>query len=99
MAVAHKNSDEEPDQIQIFEVLDPATKLMNGEGREALEEKLNSLNLMNMKGMMVPISEVVTIKEVDSNPTIMQKDLHRMINVTAETDEESQVYPLLDIYS
>ena len=96
MAVAHKNSDEEPDQIQIFEVLDPATKLMNGEGREALEEKLNSLNLMNMKGMMVPISEVVTIKEVDSNPTIMQKDLHRMINVTAETDEESQVYPLLD---
>jgi len=96
MAVAHKNSDEEPDQIQIFEVLDPATKLINGEGREALEEKLNSLNLMNMKGMMVPISEVVTIKEVDSNPTIMQKDLHRMINVTAETDEESQVYPLLD---
>jgi multidrug efflux pump subunit AcrB len=96
MAVAHKNSDEEPDQIQIFEVLDPATKLMNGEGRGALEEKLNSLNLMNMKGMMVPISEVVTVKEVDSNPTIMQKDLHRMINVTAETDEESQVYPLLD---
>jgi multidrug efflux pump subunit AcrB len=96
MAVAHKNSDEEPDQIQIFEVLDPDTKLMNGEGRGALEEKLNSLNLMNMKGMMVPISEVVTVKEVDSNPTIMQKDLHRMINVTAETDEESQVYPLLD---
>ncbi len=96
MAVAHKNSANEPDQIQIFEILDPRTKLFRSGNLEALKSKLNELNLMNMKGMMVPISEVVQIKEVDSQPSIMQKDLHRMINVTAETDEESQVYPLLE---
>ncbi|WP_456429014.1 efflux RND transporter permease subunit [Nitratifractor sp.] len=96
MAVAHKNSANEPDQIQIFEVLDPKTKLFPNKSKEALMTKLNELNLMNRKGMMVPVSEVVQVKEVDSKPSIMQKDLHRMINVTAETDEESQVYPLLE---
>ena len=96
MAVAHKNSANEPDQIQIFEVLDPKTKLFPNKSKEALMTKLNELNLMNRKGMMVPVSEVVQVKEVDSKPGIMQKDLHRMINVTAETDEESQVYPLLE---
>ncbi|WP_457603334.1 efflux RND transporter permease subunit [Nitratifractor sp.] len=96
MAVAHKNSANEPDQIQIFEVLDPKTKLFPNKSKEALMTKLNELNLMNHKGMMVPVSEVVQVKEVDSKPSIMQKDLHRMINVTAETDEESQVYPLLE---
>ncbi len=96
MAVAHKNSAHEPDQIQIFEVLDPRTKLFAAKTKEALEAKLSQLQLMNKKGMMVPVTEVVQIKEVDSDPTIMQKDLSRMINVTAEADEESQVYPLLE---
>ena len=96
MAVAHKNSAKEPDQIQIFLTLDPKTKLFANKSLEALKNKLNSLNLMNKKGMMVPVNEVVTIKEVPSDPSIMQKDLHRMINVTAESDEESQVYPLLE---
>jgi len=96
MAVAHKNSANEPDQIQIFLVLDRNTKRFADRSEVALLSKLNTLNLMNRKGMMVPLSEVVRIKKVHSNPSIMQKDLHRMINVTAETDEESQVYPLLE---
>jgi multidrug efflux pump subunit AcrB len=96
MAVAHKNSAQEPDQIQIFLILDPDTKRFGKGGLEALESKLNTLNLMNMKGMMVPLSEVVTVRKVNSRPMIMHKDLHRMINVIAETDEESQVYPLLE---
>ncbi len=96
MKVAHKNSANEPDQIQIFEVLDPRTKLFKAKNIQSLKAKLNELNLMNQRGMMVPLSEVVQIKEVDSQPNIMQKDLHRIINVTAEADEESQVYPLLE---
>ncbi len=96
MAVAHKNSANEPDQIQIFLVLDRNTKRFADRSEVALLSKLNTLNLMNRKGMMVPLSEVVRIKKAHSNPSIMQKDLHRMINVTAETDEESQVYPLLE---
>ncbi len=96
MAIAHKNSAKEPDQIQIFLILDPNTKRFDNKSLEALRNKLDTLNLMNQKGMMVPLSEVVKIKEVDSQPSIMHKDLRRMINVIAETDEESQVYPLLE---
>ena len=51
---------------------------------------------MNQRGMMVPLNEVVTIRKVKSNPMIMHKDLSRMVNVIAETDMVSQVYPLLD---
>lgn len=96
MVVAHKNSKNSPDQIPIFLVLDKNTKSLRNQSEEALNAKLTSLNLMNMKGMMVPLSEVVTIREVPSNPMIMHKDLERMINVIAETDMVSQLYPLLD---
>jgi multidrug efflux pump subunit AcrB len=54
---------------------------------------------MNMDGMMVPLSEVVNIRKVKSSPMIMHKDLSRMVNVIAETDMVSQVYPLLDARS
>jgi len=96
MVIAHKNSQKEPDQINIFLVLDDKTKTMKDRNAKTLRAKLTSLNLMNQQGMMVPLSEVVDIKKVPSTPMIMHKDLRRMINVIAETDMESQVYPLLD---
>jgi multidrug efflux pump subunit AcrB len=96
MAIAHKNSKNMPDQIPLFLVLSENTKRLNDQSESALRNKLSSLNLMNMKGMMVPLTEVVHIKKAKSNPMIMHKDLSRMINVIAETDMVSQVYPLLD---
>ncbi len=96
MVIAHKNSKNSPDQIPIFLVLDDKTKKLHDQQQETLQNKLSSLNLMNMRGMMVPLSEVVTIKEEPSNPMIMHKNLNRMINVIAETDMVSQVYPLLE---
>jgi len=96
MAIAHKNSKNMPDQIPLFLVLSKKTKRLNDRSESALRNKLSSLNLMNKKGMMVPLTEVVHIKKVKSNPMIMHKDLSRMINVIAETDMVSQVYPLLD---
>jgi len=96
MVIAHKNSKNNPDQIPIFLVLDKESKNIPQSNKEALQSKLSSLNLMNMRGMMVPLSEVVTIREVTSNSMIMHKDLSRMVNVIAETDMVSQVYPLLD---
>ncbi len=96
MEIAHKNSKNNPDQIPMFLVLAKRSKTLPDQSRIALLSKLSSLNLMNMKGMMVPLSEVVNIRKVKSNPKIMHKDLDRMINVTAETDMVSQVYPLLD---
>jgi len=96
MVIAHKNSKNTPDQIEIFLVLDDESKYINESNEEALVSKLSSLNLMNTRGMMVPLSEVVTVRAVKSNPMIMHKDLSRMVNVIAETDMVSQVYPLLE---
>ena len=99
MVIAHKNSKDAPDQIPVFLILDVKTKSLVNESMDALQSKLSSLNLMNMDGMMVPLSEVVNIRKVKSSPMIMHKDLSRMVNVIAETDMVSQVYPLLDARS
>lgn len=96
MVIAHKNSKNSPDQIPIFLVLDKDSKKLSSSNQDTLQSKLSSLNLMNMRGMMVPLSEVVDIRKVKSNPMIMHKDLERMVNIVAETDMVSQVYPLLE---
>ncbi|MFK5975404.1 MAG: efflux RND transporter permease subunit [Sulfurovum sp.] len=96
MVIAHKNSKNSPDQISIFLVLDKLSKVLEASNKDALLSKLSSLNLMNIRGMMVPLSEVVDIRKVRSNPMIMHKDLSRMTNIIAETDMVSQVYPLLE---
>lgn len=96
MVIAHKNSKNVPDQIPMFLVLEKESKSLASSNEDALRSKLSSLNLMNKKGMMVPLSEVVMLRKVKSNPMIMHKDLSRMVNVIAETDMVSQVYPLLE---
>ena len=96
MVIAHKNSVNAPDQIPMFLVLDKESKSLINEKENVLRTKLSSLNLMNQKGMMVPLSEVVNIRKVKSNPMIMHKDLSRMANIVAETNMVSQVYPLLE---
>ncbi|SHO81071.1 Acriflavin resistance protein [hydrothermal vent metagenome] len=96
MVIATKNSKNSSDQIGIFLILSNDTKKISERNKMALQSKLSSLNLMNQKGMMVPLSEVVTIKKTPSLPMIMHKDLNRIVNVIAETDMVSQVYPLLD---
>jgi len=96
MDVAIKNSSNSPEQIPIFLSLSKKTKELSMFSKNALEDKLSSLKLMNKKGMLIPVNEIVEIKEVNSSPTIMSKDLRKMVNITAETDLVSQVYPLLD---
>jgi len=96
MVIAHKNSNNSPDQIDMFLVLEKESKSLSSSKVDSLQSKLSSLNLMNMKGMLVPLSEVVTLRKVKSNPMIMHKNLSRMVNVIAETDKVSQLYPLLE---
>lgn len=96
MAIATKNSENRSEQIPIFLVLSDDTKRLSGSSDDAIRSKLASLNLMNRQGMMVPLTEIVEIKQVKSTPMIMHKNLQRMINVIAETDMVSQVYPLLE---
>lgn len=96
MDIAVKNSTEYNDQVPIFLTLSDETKKFTNKDRYSVESKLSSLRLMNQNGMMVPITEVVNIESVKSNPMIMSKNLHQMTNVLAETDMVSQVYPLID---
>jgi len=96
MDVAVKNTIDLNDQVGIFLSLSQDSKKLDTNSLEALQTKLSSLYLMNKMGMMIPLTEVVTIQPVLSQPTIYHKDLRTMVNVTAETDEESQVYPLLE---
>lgn len=96
MGVAVKNSKQHADQIPIFVMLSPKSKQFNNTSLRAVESKLASLKLMNQRGMMVPLTEMVKIIPVNSNPIIMSKNLHQMVSVVAETDMVSQVYPLLD---
>jgi multidrug efflux pump subunit AcrB len=96
MGVAVKNSQKSTDQIPIFLTLTPEGKKFASRDKLAIEMKLSALTLLNGMGMMVPITEVVDIVAVKSNPMIMSKNLHQMTNVVAETDMVSQVYPLMD---
>ncbi len=96
MVITIKNSENHSEQIPIFLILSDKTKRLTNSSYDAIRSKLTSLNLMNQKGMLVPLTEVVDIVKVKSEPMIMHKDLKRTINVIAETDMVSQVYPLLD---
>lgn len=96
MIIGEKNTKDYADQIPIFLSLDKESKSMASASEMEVQNKLSSLNLMSPTGSMISVIELVTLQKVDSNPVIMHKDLNRMINVVAETDMVSQVYPLLD---
>ena len=81
-------------QIPIFLRLDDSRNLSNNT-KDALNLKLNSLKIMNNMGQMISISELVSIKQTIKEPTITSKNLNPIINVIAETSNDSQIYPLL----
>jgi len=95
MGVAVKNSAKYNEQVPLFLRLSPKSKKFNRKDLESVKAKLTSLKLMNKKGMMIPVTELVTIIPTKSHPKIMTKDLEQMTNVMAETDMVSQVYPLI----
>ncbi|AYJ80370.1 multidrug transporter AcrB [Aliarcobacter cryaerophilus ATCC 43158] len=82
-------------QIPIFLRLDDSRNLSNN-SKDALNLKLNSLKIMNDMGQMISISELVSIKQTIKEPTITSKNLNPIINVIAETSNDSQIYPLLN---
>ncbi len=96
MQIAVKNSDVYNDQIPIYLSLSQESKKFTSKDINSVKAKLGSLKLMNNMGMMIPLTELVTITPKKSNPLIMSKNLHQMTNVMAETDMVSQVYPLME---
>lgn len=94
MALGVINDKNAQSQIPIFLRLDDSRNLSNN-SKDALNLKLNSLKIMNSMGQMISISELVSIKQTIKEPTITSKNLNPIINVIAETSNDSQIYPLL----
>lgn len=88
------NENKSQNQIPIFLRLDDS-RLLKDSLKSTLENKLENLKVINKQGFMISLSEFVNIKKVIKEPTLTSKNLTMMINVIAETDKDSQIYPLL----
>jgi len=95
MSIGIVNEKDAENQIPIFLRLDES-RLFKAKTKKDIQNKLSNLKLMNKKGMMIPLSVFISIKEVLQEPTLTSKNLNPVINVIAETDNDSQIYPLLD---
>ncbi len=95
LEVAVVNEEDKQSQIPIFLRLDN-NRVFNQNSKAAILEQFSKLKLINKHGFKVPLSELVSIKEVKKEATLTSKNLAKMINVIAETNKDSQIYPLLD---
>jgi len=96
MVVAVKNSKKQQDQIPIFVRLDDKSRKIKSNSKAAIYFKLSRLKLLNKRGMMIPVREVIRVNEIPSSPTIFRKNLENFVSISAECDLVSQLYPLLE---
>ncbi len=89
------NDENAQNQIPLFVRIGDC-RILKDDTKEALQKKLDNLMLMNEMGLMIPMSDFISIKQVKQQATMTSKNLKNMINVIAETDMDSQIYPLLD---
>ena len=89
------NSKTSQSQIPIFLRLDEK-RVFDSNKKQKILNKLTLLKLINKQGHSVPLSELIKIKKSNIEPTFSSKNLYPMINVIAETNKDSQIYPLLD---
>ena len=97
MDIAYSNDANAENQIPIHLVLDKKTKRFSSSSKNELLNKFSEIKLMNSLGMLVPLSELVTINATSNKHKIVSKNLSPLINVVGETDEISQIYALLEI--
>lgn len=97
MNIAFVNESKAENQIPIHLVLNKSTRILDSSDPKYLMQKFSEIKLMNKQGLMVPLSELVEITLTKNEHKIMSKNLMPVVIVTAETDMESQIYPLLSI--
>lgn len=98
MPISIVNDKKAQNQIPIFLRLDN-TRVINEKTKQSLNDRLKNLKLKNQYNQMVSVSELVNVKESIKEPELSSKNLRQMINVIAETNKDSQIYPLLDARS
>ena len=89
------NEKDSQSQIPIFLRLDEKRVFKSNQKNDILN-KLSTLKLINKNGFAISISELIHIEKTLKEPTLTSKNLTAMINVIAETNKDSQIYPLLD---
>ncbi|PLY05115.1 MAG: AcrB/AcrD/AcrF family protein [Arcobacter sp.] len=89
------NEKDSQSQIPIFLRLDNQ-RVFDSNNKDAIVNKLSTLKLINKNGSTIPLNELINVKKVLKEPTLTSKNLTPMINVIAETNKDSQIYPLLD---
>jgi multidrug efflux pump subunit AcrB len=97
MDIAFVNDAEAENQIPIHVTTNKENKTFQSGSYEHIMIKFAEITFMNSLGSLVPLSELVMIKEERNGHKIISKNLTPIISVVAETDMESQIYPLLSI--
>ncbi|RXK07944.1 multidrug transporter AcrB [Halarcobacter bivalviorum] len=95
LEIAVVNESDKQSQIPIFLRLDE-NRVFKSNDKEAILEEFSKLKLINKHGFAIPLSELISIRKVQKEATLTSKNLASMINVIAETNKDSQIYPLLD---
>ena len=90
------NEKDSQSQIPIFLRLDQQ-RVFKSNKKNDIVNKLSTLKLINKNGLAVPLSELINVKRILKESTLTSKNLTPMINVIAETDKDSQIYPLLNV--
>ncbi len=90
------NEKDSQSQIPIFLRLDNH-RVFKSNTKNDILNKLSLLKLINKNGFTIPLSELIEVRKVIKEPTLTSKNLTPMINVIAETNKDSQIYPLLDV--
>ncbi|WP_419770363.1 MAG: efflux RND transporter permease subunit [Candidatus Marinarcus sp.] len=86
--VATKNSKEYDTQLDLF--------LRMKQRSNTINDALMSLKIRSMSGALIALKDIVHVKNVANEKTLHFKNLSLMLNVVAQTDMVSQIYPLLD---
>ncbi|RXK14136.1 multidrug transporter AcrB [Halarcobacter mediterraneus] len=95
LSVAAVNESNKQSQIPIFLRLDD-NRIFDTNNKEAILNELSKLKLVNKYGNLIPVNELVKITKTKTEATLTSKNLTPFINVIAETNKDSQIYPLLD---
>nr|MBL0721338.1 efflux RND transporter permease subunit [Sulfurovaceae bacterium] len=96
MNIAYVDKANSNNQIPIHLVLSHETKKLKDANSSTLKNKLSAVQLMNAQGILMPLSELITITERMNEHKIMSKTLMPIVSAIAEADMESAIYPLLD---
>ncbi|NTU93521.1 MAG: efflux RND transporter permease subunit [Chlorobiaceae bacterium] len=99
VGLVHLTGELEPVTIQLRLPKADRTSLSGLSGIFVQSQGMGTLTSRLRAGQMIPLSELVTVKEKIQDKSIYRKDLHRVVYVTADVAgvTESPVYAMLEL--